>query len=133
MSRAKRALPFFIFIFFIFFILPDAAFSGQVSGKITASRGRDIQILLDITAPAPNTIILTLHLPVGTTVISAKPAFAKALPEKGEVNWLLSDVKPGKVQITCTLDKKAGKGEIVASARYKSPLTGKMEEATLAY
>jgi hypothetical protein len=131
MSASKIMFPFMIFTLSLICLFPGSVFSGQVIGGVSAVRDRNIQILLKITAPAPNTVILTLHLPSGITVMSAKPAFAKALPEKGEVNWLLSDVRPGNLNITCRLNKKVKPSEILTTVRYKSPLTGKMEEDTL--
>ncbi len=112
-------------------LFPDPVFSGQVMGGVSAVRDRHVRILLKITAPAPKTVILTLHLPSGTKVVYAKPPFAKALPEKGEVNWLLSDVKAGNLDVTCRLNKKVKASEILTTVRYKNPLSGKMEEDRL--
>ena len=132
MSAAKIMLPLMIFTLSFGCLFPDFVFAGQVMGGVSAVRDRDVQIVLKIAAPAPKTVILTLHLPSGTIVVSARPAFSKALPEKGEVNWLLSDVKPGNFDITCRLKKKVKPSQILTTVRYKSPLSGKMVEDTLA-
>ena len=120
-----------IFNLLLVCLFPDPVFSGQVTGGVSTVKDRDLQIFLKITAPAPKTVILTLHLPTGTTVVSANPPFAKALPEKGEVNWLLSDIKPGQLGISCRLNKKIKAADILTTVRYKNPLSGKMEEDTL--
>ncbi len=129
MFQVTRIIPFLtILLFSFFYLFPETAFSGQVSGELKSSGGDEIQIFLKIRAPAPNTIIITLHLPANTAVVSARPAFAKAQPQHGEVNWLLSRVQPGNVKIWCKLNKNVKVSEIIASVRYKNPQTGKMEE-----
>ncbi len=119
-------LPILVLSFFCLF--PNQALCAQVSGDLKALSGHKIQIILDIKTPAPNTIIITLHLPADTAVVSAQPAIAKAQPRQGEVNWLLSHVQPGKLRILCRLNKEVKISELIASVRYKNPQTGKMEE-----
>ncbi len=114
----------------VFCLLPEGAGAAQVNGKIKMSRNT-ARLLIDIVAPAPKTIILTLHLPEGTKVRSCKPAFTKADPKNNGINWLLTDVSPGKLKISCKLNRRTKASSLSATARYKNPSNGNMEEVYL--
>jgi len=131
MLSLKKYSWYLILALLLYSIFPAQAMCGQVSGEIRVSRGKTVHILLNIKSPAPNALILTLYLPKGIRVKSSKPAFARSMPEKGQVNWLLPDIKPGDFKITCKLNKSVKVSELKASVRYKSPDTGQMEEESL--
>jgi hypothetical protein len=112
------------------YLVPSGAYAAQIAGKIRVARN-EVRLLLDIEAPAPKTIILTLHLPPGTKIRSCKPPFTKAVPDDGEFNWLLTDVTHGHLTVSCRLNRRIRASSISGTARYKNPSNGNMEEISL--
>ena len=131
LAQKKTILSILAFLATVLVFCSENALCSQVSGKIRISRARNVQILVKIPTPAPKTIILTLKLPAGASVTSAKPVPSRLLSEKQEVNWLLSDLGPGERKIECKIDRNVKISDLRVSIRYKNPGTGKMEEHAL--
>ncbi len=127
----KIIFSLFMLVFSLLSLDPETAVCGNVSGKIRISGTKNIHVSIDIPTPAPKTIILTMRLPEGVKVASARPAPARLLPERREVNWLLSGLGPGEKKIKCSLNKKVRLHDITVSVRYKDPGTGKIEDHIL--
>lgn len=96
---------------------------GLVSCRYLKASGKEIVLELDVKKPVPSMVIVMQKIPQGTTVINASPNFKKYNKASGEVKWLLTDIKPGRILIAMNLDKPASSGNVNGEIRYKDPIT----------
>ncbi len=111
-----------------FAVMPSMARAeGIVSCKYLKAEGRNIELQLEVTGPAPVTIIVLQYLPAGVKILNSKPAMKKYNHKKGVAKWLLKNVRPGKMRVRMKFDKALKPGKIKGELRYRVPGSGTME------
>ena len=118
-------------IFLALFVLlalptPLCAAGALVSGQYLSATGQDIQLQITVASPAPTTLIVVQNLPAGTVIETASPAFHQHDAGKGEVKWLLTQVKPGRYVLNLHLSRPMFPGGISGEIRYKEPASGRL-------
>jgi hypothetical protein len=88
-----------------------------------ASAGR---LQLNIAAPAPSSVIVSLTLPEGSDILSASPDFKKRSKRPQEIKWLLKEVAPGKRTISFKLSAPFSFSQLHCIVQYMEPGDGKM-------
>lgn len=112
---ARNTYLIIISILFICLCSSHAFSADQqtIKARYKKPRGNTIKWYIHIPSPAPAAVIVTQHIPPGTTVKSSKPAYQSFDPETGTVKWLLTDVRPGNISMKMELDRPISKkGEI---------------------
>lgn len=104
-----------------FLVGPARAGTEQlVSGHYLQGVGKEIEIGLEIGAPAPMLVIVIQNLPGGIGVVGSKPELKKYDPEKGVAKWLLNKVAAGRMTVSLQLARPVGPGEISGEIRYRN-------------
>lgn len=95
----------------------------QVAGRYKVS-GNTILHTITIPPQPPVAVIVVQHLPPGTVVTSADPAYSSYDQTTGEAKWLLKGVSPGLLQIRLTLAHEVNKDRIRAEVLFKDSMGG---------
>ncbi|NPA94559.1 MAG: hypothetical protein GXO58_03935 [Thermodesulfobacteria bacterium] len=103
---------------------------GAISGAIEQKDDRIAIVRVKITPPAPTTVIITLDLPEGVKIEEAKPKYSRLLDKERKAQWLLTGIKPGKLDILIRFNREVDVKELKAIFRYKDVSSGKIVEAT---
>lgn len=106
--------------------MPLRAAEALVSGRYLSGGGQDIQLQITVASPAPSTLIVIQNLPVGTVIEAASPAFHQYDAGKGEVKWLLTEVRPGRHLVSLRLPHPVAAGVVTGEIRYKDPASGRL-------
>lgn len=107
---------------------PSRAGEALVSGQYQSGGGQDIQLRITVAGPAPSTLIVIQNLPAGTVIEAASPAFHQYDAGKGEVKWLLTQVRPGRYLLGLRLAAPVPSGAIGGEIRYKDPASGRLTQ-----
>ncbi len=99
---------------------------GVVSGQYLEKSATGLRLEIRVGSPTPTSLILIQHLPPGTRVRNAAPAYKKYNPAKGEVRWLMRNLRPGVFTVRLDLETPVQPSTIRAEIRCKDPETGKM-------
>ena len=100
----------------LFLVSPGLA---EVTGTIEQRDPKTLCMDIKITKPAPSTAIITMDLPTGITVNKSEPNYSRFSKEKGQIQWLLKDIKPGATKIVVSFDKDIDLQKLKAIVRYK--------------
>lgn len=97
-----------------------------VDGGYMTINGREIHLRLQIGVPPPTTLIVTQQLPPDTGIRTSSPLLKNYNAGLGLVKWLISDVKPGPLDIQLTLASAVQKKAVSCIVRYRHPVNGIM-------
>jgi len=79
----------------------------------TEPRGTELSWWIKIPDPAPAVVIVTQYIRPGSIIVASSPAVSSYDREKGVAKWLLTDIKPGQLDMILKVDKPIRKkGEI---------------------
>lgn len=131
-ERENTLQHYFIFLLFAAFLLMAGEIRAEgVQARYLANSGKTTVLELTVEDPAPSSIIVQQHLPPGTRIQDAVPAYTKYRPGKGEVKWLVKRPRPGVMTITLHYGAPlSGKGAS-AVIRCKSPSSGRLMTITV--
>lgn len=94
--------------------------ANQVTAKyLLPMAGQEVVVEIAIGEPPPSSLIVIQNLPAQVTVIQAQPETKGVNSAKGEVKWLLSNIKAGILTIHLTLDRPIASQEISGEIRYR--------------
>ncbi len=127
MYLRKISLQMLLFVLSIAFAAPC---HSAITGAIEQKDEQTVILKVKITSPAPTTAIITLDLPEGAIIQEAKPAYSRLIDKEGKAQWLLTGIKPGKLDIIVRFNKPVEAKGLKALFRYKDVSTGKIIEAT---
>lgn len=105
---------------------PTVAAAYQQAG------GDQLTVELRIGSPPPSSLILVQQLPPGVKLLAATPPANNVNTGKGEVKWLLRDIKAGTLVIRMTLDRAISTDQVAGEIRYKSSRGDGMETLPIA-
>lgn len=127
MKRATRLNRTLALATLALLLWPALAWADDlVRCRYLAAAGQEISLQLEIGSPAPASVIVIQHLPVGLAIEAATPPLQKFTPNQGEAKWLLKKPQPGVLAVVMRLARPAQAGEVSAEVRYLSPATGAM-------
>jgi hypothetical protein len=99
---------------------------GVVAGRYLERSGTAIALEITIGSPAPASLIVIQHLPPGTKIAKADPAYKKYNAGTGEVRWLLRKPPAGTITIRLIPAAPAVSGKVHAELRCMDPATGEL-------
>ncbi len=117
-----------ILVFFAAYLMSASCALCKINGSIEQKGDEGISIKIAISKPAPATAIVTMDVPDGVRISSAKPEFSRIVRKKNQAQWLLKDLKPGNLQIDVKFDKKVDAEGLRVLVRYKDDSSGSMVE-----
>ncbi|MBI5559252.1 MAG: hypothetical protein HY885_16635 [Deltaproteobacteria bacterium] len=97
-----------------------------VSGMYISSAGKTIILDLEVLGPSTGNLIVHQFLPPQVDIVNSMPSAMKFDKNKGQVQWLMKKVKPGKVRITMELAEPLQPGLVRAEVRCRDQETGQM-------
>jgi len=92
---------------------------AEVTGTIEQKDPKTLCLDIKITKPAPSTAIITMDVPTDVTVNKSEPNYSRVSKEKGQIQWLLKDIKPGTTKIVVSFDKDIDLQKLRVIIRYK--------------
>ncbi|MFH1019745.1 MAG: hypothetical protein V1782_03895 [Pseudomonadota bacterium] len=128
-EKIQSRAPGLLFLaLLVFFFLPPPLRAGEalVSGQYLSNAGQDIRLQISVANPAPSTLIVIQTLPAGTAIETASPAFNQYDAGKGEVKWLLTQVRAGRYALSLRLLHPVAAGGVSGEIRYKDPASGRL-------
>ncbi len=99
---------------------------GIVSGRYLVKTATELRLEIKVAAPAPASLIIIQHLPPGTSLTAANPAYKKYNAETGEVRWLLRRVQAGTLTLHLKLSGLTRPDQVSAEIRCMDPATGRL-------
>lgn len=123
-SRQFKVTLGFFFGFTLLFFWADLSplRAGQlVAAKYLPIVGQEVAVEISISEPPPQTIIVVQSLPAQVSILQAKPLTKSINSDKGEVKWLLNDLKAGTRVLRLNLDRSLSLEEISGEIRYREP------------
>ncbi|NDY42960.1 hypothetical protein G3N55_08910 [Dissulfurirhabdus thermomarina] len=111
--------------------LPPAAGAGVTARYAKIHRGA-CRLVLELTDPAPATVILVQRFPPGTRLLEADPAPAGVDEARGRAKWLFKAGRTGKIRVRFRLEPPGATARLRGEIRYRDPATGRMETREVA-
>ncbi len=85
----------------------------EVSARYTQPRGTEISWGISIPSPPPSAVIVIQFIPAGTVIKKSSPVYNSYDAATGTAKWLVTDVLPGRINMSMELDTPIRKkGEI---------------------
>jgi len=97
---------------------------GIVSGRYLTRTSTELTLEIEVGAPVPISLIIIQHLPPGTALAAAHPAYKKYNARTGEVRWLLPSVQAGTITVQLKLAAPVNPDQVRAEIRCMDPTTG---------
>lgn len=98
----------------------------MISGRYIGSSTAEVNLEVTLATGASTKVIVTQHLPAGTEVIRAEPAYTRYNRSTGTLRWLLRSVPPGTLLLRINLAAPLQPGQLRADIRCLDPQSGKM-------
>ncbi len=85
-------------------------------------------IEINLTSPAPPTLIVEMRIPPGSQILRTSPQFSKQNKKNNTIKWLLKNVKESSFTIQLVTQSKLDLGSTSVHIRYRSRESGSLKE-----
>ncbi len=85
-------------------------------------------IEINLTSPAPPTLIVEMRIPPGSQILTTSPQFSKQNKKNNTIKWLLKNVKESSFTIQLVTQSKLDLGSTSVHIRYRSRESGSLKE-----
>ena len=107
---------------------PNLCRAETVTARLYQADDSMTFIEINLTSPAPPTLIVEMRLPPGSKILRASPEFSKQNKKNNTIKWLLKNVKDGSVTIQLVTRSKLDLGATSVDIRYRSRNSGSLKE-----
>lgn len=123
---------YLVIVTFISFIAPLSfpllSYAETVTARLYQTGETMTFIDINLTPPAPPTLIVEMKLPSGSKIIKTMPPFSKQNKKNNTIKWLLKNVKDTSFTIQLVTQAKLDLGSTTAHIRYRNRETGSLKE-----
>lgn len=127
---AQKPLIFHLLLLTILLAMPISAVAGARAQYQNGS-GKTITFLVEVTSPAPSSLIVQHFHPTGITIIGTSPQANKVNPGSGIAKWFLKNIQPGTYRFSLSFNKSVTQGDIRLILRYRDPASGSFKESAV--
>ncbi len=103
------------------------AAAESVSGRYISTSGTAVVLSLNISQPAPASMIVEQYLEPGNNIAATSPHAVKVDLSQTKVKWLFKHVESGKMTLSINL-RSPLQGKVTAIVRYRTPNSGAFTE-----
>ena len=107
---------------------PLLSFAETVAARIYQTGETMTFIEINLTPPAPPTLIVEMKLPSGSNIIKTMPPFSKQNKKSNSIKWLLKNVKDTSFSIQLVTQAKLDLGSTTVHIRYRNRDSGSLTE-----
>lgn len=107
---------------------PVLSCAETLTARLYQAEGFRTFIEINLTSPAPPTLIVEMRLPPGSQILRSSPHFSKQNKKNNTVKWLLKNVKESSLTIELVTQSKLELGSTSAYVRYRSRDSGTLKE-----
>lgn len=107
---------------------PLLSFAETVAARIYQTGETMTFIDINLTPPAPPTLIVEMKLPSGSNIIKTMPPFSKQNKKSNSIKWLLKNVKGTSFSIQLVTQAKLDLGSTTVHIRYRNRESGSLTE-----
>ena len=107
---------------------PRLSYAETVSARLYQTGESKTFIDINLTPPAPPTLIVEMKLPPGSKIIKAKPPLSKQNKKDNTIKWLLKKVKGKSLTLQLVTQTKLDLGSTTVHIRYRNRDTGSLKE-----
>lgn len=108
--------------------LPVLSRAETVTARLYQTDDSRTVIEINLTSPAPPTLIVEMRLPPGSQLIRSTPHFSKQNKKNNTIKWLFKNVKKNSLSIELVTQSKIDLGSTSAQVRYRSRDSGTLIE-----
>lgn len=108
--------------------LPVLSRAETVTARLYQTDDSRTVIEINLTSPAPPTLIVEMRLPPGSQLIRSTPHFSKQNKKNNTIKWLFKNVKKNSLSIELVTQSKIDLGSTSAQVRYRSRGSGTLIE-----
>lgn len=108
--------------------LPVLSRAETVTARLYQTDDSRTVIEINLTSPAPPTLIVEMRLPPGSQLIRSTPHFSKQNKKNNTIKWLFKNVKKNSLSIELVTQSKIDLGSTSAQVRYRSRASGTLIE-----
>ncbi len=108
--------------------LPVLSRAETVTARLYQTDDSRTVIEINLTSPAPPTLIVEMRLPPGSQLIRSTPHFSKQNKKNNTIKWLFKNVKKNSLSIELVTQSKIDLGSTSAQVRYRSRDSGTLME-----
>lgn len=108
--------------------LPVLSRAETVTARLYQTDDSRTVIEINLTSPAPPTLIVEMRLPPGSQLIRSTPHFSKQNKKNNTIKWLFKNVKKNSLSIELVTQSKIDLGATSAQVRYRSRGSGTLIE-----
>ncbi|MBA3014576.1 MAG: hypothetical protein KKD63_16460 [Proteobacteria bacterium] len=113
-------LCFLFLVMVVAFGVPNHLYAAAlVSARYLPITGQEVVFEVSARETPPQSIIVIQIVPVQFSVVKAHPPAKSVNEAKGELKWLINDLKSGTREIRLTLDRTISIEEIHGEIRYR--------------
>lgn len=107
---------------------PDLSGAETVTARLYQTDDSMTFIEINLTSPAPPTLIVEMRLPPGSQIVRTSPQFSKQNKKNNTIKWLLKNVKDSSLTIQLVTRSKLDLGSTSVHIRYRSRNSGSLKE-----
>ncbi len=108
--------------------LPVLSRAETVTARLYQPDDSRTFIEINLTSPAPPTLIVEMRLPPGSQIIRSTPHFSKQNKKNNTIKWLFKNVTDSSLTIELVTGSKLDLGSTSAHVRYRSRDSGTLKE-----
>ncbi len=106
----------------------NLSLAETVTARLYQSDDSMTFIEINLTSPAPPTLIVEMRIPPGSQILRTSPQFSKQNKKNNTIKWLLKNVKESSFTIQLVTQSKLDLGSTSVHIRYRSRESGSLKE-----